>query len=338
MKPAPALLEYLEKRLGKSVGSGGQRRFHCPKCIDRVGSESTHPNFGFDLHNRVGHCFRCDYGTGLEGLFKDLNNGKLLFVERQLLARDTAELPEGDLRSAIIERLRKAAPQTKQYLVPIKMPKEAVPLWKDVSYSAMTGIKYLAKRGIPDSQIEEFQIHYASTGTYQNRLIFPITTHGKHVYFTTRYCGDHYAKALNPPNMEQCFHKTDVLMNFDRCVGAPLVAVTEGAFSCMAFPHAVALLGKTIGDKQLALLDELVKAGTEELVIALDPDAQEYAEALYDALVGRAPTVSILYLDYGDPHDRRAEITTLLEGRCGPSPSSRLRAKIRARRSKYAVA
>lgn len=202
------------------------------------------------------------------------------------------------------------------------LPREYVQLHSENVKSPQTrrGWNYLMERGIEPETVEKFKIGFASRGQYAQRLIFPVEQGGRQVYFTSRYAGKHELKSLNPENVDGYFQRKNCLLNYDNVIGSPVVVLVEGAFDCMAYPNAVALLGKTMSDEQLSLLLALLVTGTTEFVISLDDGAMKDAGEIYRRLLHRVPKVSVVCLDYGDPHDRRDESDVLLAGRGDPSP------------------
>lgn len=323
----PGLLEYLERRLGVSSGIGEERNFHCHKCIDILGDESSKKKLGINLRKGVAKCFRCGYkASKLEELFRGMNRGALLIEEAAIIQGEMKTVEVKDLKTTLTEMLKR--PERTAALKPQKLPREYLPMWDPANEKKVAaGLKYLAKRGHDPSICEQFQLGFCPDGEYENRIIFPVIQNGEQVYFTSRYCGDHFAKSRNPPNAPGYFGKTDCILNYDNLVGQPVIAIVEGPFSMMAYAAAGAIMGKEISQTQIVLIQELVAHGLQEVIVSLDPDAGAYAEEIYYALAGSVPDASVLYLDYGDPDDRRADLPILLEGRRKPSLQDRLRSR-----------
>ena len=116
------------------------------------------------------------------------------------------------------------------------------------------------------------------------------------------------------------------MLNFDAVIEQPVVALVEGPLDCMAHKHAVGILGKRLSPMQFALLELLVAHGTKEFVVSLDSDAE--MGRVYDTLVGRVPEVSVLPLTRGDPHDRRAELSKLMQQRRPLGITDRVRQRL----------
>ena len=331
----PGLLEYLERRLGTYRGNGAEKEFFCPFCIDRIGSESSSRKMWVNVANGKVFCFRCEYGAGgLRRLFLDLNGGSLRYEEIAIL-RGEMEPPAGlTIRQAVLEMLY--ADSATEKAEPQKIPDDAISLtqckWDEPPVKLKRGIQYLKKRGVNLLTAHKFDIHFCPYGRYSGRLIFPVYQNGEQVYFTSRYAGHHERKTLNPLNEDGRFRRTDCLLNYDNVIGQKVVAVVEGPFDCMAHEHAVGLIAKRISETQTRLLEVLAEHGTQEFVVNLDPDAGPEADAVYRKLLGRVPKVTTLILDHGDPHDRRDELPSLMQGRKEPSTRDRVRQRLRGKR------
>jgi hypothetical protein len=92
------------------------------------------------------------------------------------------------------------------------------------------------------------------------------------------------------------------------------------------------LFGKEISQTQLAMIAHLVQFGLEEVIVALDSDAGMYAERIFDQLSCRVPACSIIYFDWGDPNERRADLPRFLEARTVPSLLSRVNSRLTSKR------
>lgn len=326
-KERPGLVEYLERKLGKSAGRGAERHFHCPFCIDRVGSESSARKLDVNIRKGVASCYRCGFKGNLDRIFRTLNRGTLTIEEAALCQGEVRVVPKETLKGTVREMLKPEDDGTA--LLPEPPPKETIWLAdpKNARLGA-NGLRYfLGRRALHPSLIAKYNVGYCATGEYANRLVFPVYQGGSAVYFSTRYCGDHVIKAKNPEWRTGHLAKTDVIWNYDGLVGKPIVVICEGVISAMAFEDAGALFGKTISPRQIQLILDLVPHGLEEVIVALDPDAGRYAESIYYALNGKVPLCSVLYLDYGDPDERRADLPRLLEGRQAPTLRSRVRSR-----------
>lgn len=329
VRKVESLLGYIEERLGQTaIGRGPEYQFSCPFCIDRVGDESSKRKFGINTTKAKGGCYRCEYGFRTwEKFFRDLNGGYLRIEEIQLL-RFQPPLPKESVLSATEALLHESdVVESTKTLKARRLPPECVVL-ADLPPSARTSVafgpafRYLFGRGATEEHIRRFQIGYCPGGEHARYLIFPVIQGGKVVYFTSRFCGDApmEMKSKNLPNEEGYHSRGTCLLNYDLCAGVERIALVEGAFSAMAYEHAVASMGKHLSDRQVELFRGLVKAGLREVVVSLDPKAGEQMERAYAALRAVVPEVSCLALEWGDPWDRREDLPQLLPGR-GPLSS-----------------
>ncbi len=339
---ASNLMDYLVKRLGPYTGRGPEYQFYCPFCVDRLGDESSSRKLWINLDKMKAHCWRCDYKAGgLRKVFMDLNGGVLKMDELRLL-RGEFYPPVESLRSAVAEALYAGDPDETDELSPIAVPAEMYPLadymrararGEKVPPEVRRGLAYLDRRGVEIELVRAFNIGYCHDGRYGQRLVFPVVQNEEQVYFATRSVSPRTKKkSLNPENEPGRYSKEKCLLNYDRVIGAEVVSVVEGPFDCAAFENAVGIGGKGISLTQVALLVALVPFGLQEVVVCLDSDAGADAEVTYAALVNRVPKVSILYLDHGDPWDRREELDGLMEGRGEPRVLSSVQHRL-ARRS-----
>lgn len=326
------LYDYLEKRLGPGVArTNGEVDFSCPFCLERVGDESSKPKLGVNLDRRMVHCFRCGYGArSFIRLFRDLNGGKLLLTEIELLRNEVRRQPDETVSEALRRVLGKQEEQVDQSR--LKCP--ALPdgmIWlsrADRDGVCKRAFQYLKSRGVNRRRIKELQLGYCPWGEYAKRIIFPVFQGGDMVYWTNRTILDGDSlKSKNPENKDGYYTRSQVLLNYDRCVGSPVVAISEGPFDIAVQKAAVGTLGKTISESQLVLLDTLVEQGTEEFVIALDAGESATLDRWFRMLSGRYPKVTAVVLDHGDPNSRRDDWPELLAARGVPSLSGLLAAR-----------
>lgn len=329
-----SLLEYLEERLGEPAvfPRAGESSWHCPFCLGRTGDESSDRKLGINFFKRKVHCFRCSYSANeLYRFFMDLNGGRITVEEVALLRDDPKVVEIGKLRNEMLTLLY-GDPQTKK-VVPLKapaLPPDCIRLTESHKNPlAHRAYRYLDKRGIVPEKIHKHDIRFCPKGPWAGHLIFPVYQNGEMVYWTTRTVSSTAkSKSKNPTNMEGYYTRSTCLLNYDNCVGAKVVAVSEGPFDVMAFTASVGTLGKTLSIMQVKLLEGLCRHGTEEIVIAGDAGEGKAVDRNYQALVGRVPKVSQLVLDYGDPDERKDEIEELMLGRREPSVSDRIKARL----------
>jgi hypothetical protein len=329
-----AAVAYLDQRQGAHDGRWPEFQWACPFCVDLVGDESRKRKLRVNVAKQVANCFRCGFNGTLADVFRGLNpGGKLLAHEIEILER----APEArDIRLSLAQEvLLKFYGRDRRKvdeLLPVPLPPEYLPLDPNdpltlFGYNYLTLPPAQGGRQVDSAFIPLMQIGFCVTGRYQFRLVFPVVQGGQVVYFTTRYCGDHPVKSLNPKDERFRHTKGTCLLNYDVCFGEPVVGVVEGPLSAIGLHPAVCLLGKTVSPTQLGLLETLAANGTEEFVLGMDPDAGPEEYETYRELTGRLPKVSYLPLRDGDPDDMRkaGRMPELVESRREMTVADRVR-------------
>ncbi len=335
----PGLMDYLNLRLGRAGGRGPEYSWECPFCLDEIGSESSKRKLRFNLEKIAFCCFRCGFRTtSLAYFFKQLNGGFVQVVEEEFV-KGTIRRPKGRLDKVVKDILRTKTKQVR--LHPTGLPRDMVDLTSILDTASLplaqrSALYYLREtRGISDEIIERFQIGYCSSGKFANYLIFPVVQGGEIVYFFNRFAGktDDY-KSLLPDNVEGFYTKTDCLLNYDAVRGQAHIFLVEGPLDCTAYEYAIAVGGKLLDPKQLALIAYLVDEGLEEITVSMDSDAETVA-AIVSQLSGIVPIVTALMLDEGDPDERRDELPDLIGMRRSPTLLDRVRMNMKAQKKGF---
>lgn len=146
------------------------------------------------------------------------------------------------------------------------------------------GVEYCRQRGISDLVAREMRLGVTASGTFKNRLIFPVFDRGNRLIFyqgRAMWSGEkqqfgRYIKTLSVRTEQGCAGAGDVLLNLQYLIDHNFkgrVAIVEGPIDCAhAWPDAVATFGKKISDEQIALL---VRAGIQGVDLCWDYDALE---------------------------------------------------------------
>jgi DNA primase len=142
-------------------------------------------------------------------------------------------------------------------------------------------LKYLEKRKLdPQYAVKRFQMHYAVSGAYTDRLIIPILQ-DKHWYswVARTYSPDEPKRYLAASAEHVKSQPYQHLFDIDNLLGGKLLVITEGVFdaititsSMIAGVQATALFGKQISDDQIGLLTKLAKV-YDHIALGLDHDA-----------------------------------------------------------------
>jgi len=129
-------------------------------------------------------------------------------------------------------------------------------------------------------------------------VYFPLYTPGgaEPVYFVGRNIIDVEPKYVNPPTGWFKHRKSDLLWGLHRTAASPpsCIVLCEGIFDAVWGKNRLALLGKTISQNQIKVVDQI---GCSEVVVMLDGEAHReavrVAVQIADALSLRVFVVSI---------------------------------------------
>jgi len=198
--------------------------YNCPHCDNRRNKF----NLVVNTDNHVFHCWACGYKGKTSRLFHDFGNdrqqndfnkfhGKIYIDHHEISGITTEPLQLTGFRS-----LRN--------------------VWKD-SLTYKAAMRYLKKRRIGADLIDKWDICYAETGKYNNRIIIPSRSlDGQVEYFVARDIFDtQKLKYNNPPSEKSTVIFGEKFIDW----GKPVV-ITEGAFDAMVLYNAVPLLGSNI--------------------------------------------------------------------------------------------
>ena len=128
---------------------------------------------------------------------------------------------------------------------------------------------YLTERGVLRETAEEFGIGvFSGKGSMAGRCVFPIGNEkGELVAYAGRSLNGEEPRYKFPAG----FHKSFVLWNYHRAMGAKHVVVVEGFFDCIVVSQSgypcVALMGNSLSDEQ-----EMLLRFWSHIVLMLDGD------------------------------------------------------------------
>lgn len=323
------MIDYLDRRLGTHSGSGPEYTFHCPACIDRIGSEANKKKLAVHIDRRKGQCFRCEFKfREIEHLFRYLNGGFMTPEERVLL-REDPPIVVGSIHETVLRVLYGEDEQASRPLRVQALPREYEPLSRatELRPAFKRAHLYLRQRNVSLKAARRFQIGFCTRGEYSGYLIFPVVQGGQIVYWTSRYAGRHRIKSKNPPKRDGFYSREHCLLNYDNALGKKVVALVEGPFDCMAPRNAIALMGRVMSPFQAALIVQLVEHGLRELVLMLDPGTGRDMDHVRATLSDVVPEITMLRLDHGDPADRKADLPLLMASRRVPSLVDRIQSR-----------
>ena len=163
-------------------------------------------------------------------------------------------------------------------------------------------LNYLKKRNLdPQFAVKRFNIHYALSGYYANRLIIPILQ-DKHWYswVARTYSEDEPRRYLAASAEHVKSQPYQHLFDFDNLLSGKLLVITEGVFDAIAITasmtagiQATALFGKQISDTQVGLLMKLSKL-YDRIALGLDCDAYNDGIEMIEKLRWYIPGISII--------------------------------------------
>lgn len=115
-------------------------------------------------------------------------------------------------------------------------------------------LEYLRRRHITAGLVWAWKIHYATTGRYANRVVFPCYgTNGIEFFVARSIIYGAEPKILYPYKGGVWAGKSEVVWGLDliRAEESTGVTVCEGVFDAAVVPNGVALLGKSVSAKQV---------------------------------------------------------------------------------------
>lgn len=243
------LVELITELFGfpRRYGHGiSEVEFNCPRCDKGKNKFNLVVNVDRGLY----HCWACGHAGKNEKLFalygsKDQAHRHSLLLASSLepaIQKETEVLEIGDFRSL----------KTK---------------WTD-SVNYLAAMAYLKDRRITPDIIDKWDICYAETGKYKNRIIIPSRTlEGKTEFFVARaFYGTVQPKYLNPR-----FERENIIFGEKFIDWKKPVIVTEGVFDSMVLYNSVPLLGTGIKGNT-KLLRKFMQNKTP-LIMGMDQDA-----------------------------------------------------------------
>jgi hypothetical protein len=176
-----------------------------------------------------------------------------------------ADLQAATPRNESLDVMRKRLVALDEKLV-FNLPKAELPEWYTPVMAGSTVHRYLHSRGVPDEDIEWYQIGEGE-GEMTGWLVVPnFNQAGECEYWVAR---DTRKKTYHNPSVDRRFHVLFLDKALEYSPGT--VTVCEGIFSAIAAGRdAVAALGKFVTDDQIR---RMWSAGVRKVNLALDGDA-----------------------------------------------------------------
>jgi len=289
---------------GKNIGKKAIASINCPFCGDDKGFHLG--ILELENNSTVYKCWRNAAHKG--SIFKLL--AMLLSIsysDAKLLLQEKAFIND-DFFLDIDEKLCYNNNMNQQELIRptyLELPKEAEPL----SQLPFDGVNrffqnYLNKRRI--YSYRKFDIHFAISGDWRYRLIFPIYIDNKLVTWQARTIVDDVPLRYRDLEITKSIrHTKDCLYNYDLLNGGECLLITEGIFDVLRLSQSPSLHARkidatcifttSIRDSQIALLHTKYSV-YRNIVIMLDRGAESQALALYDKL-SFLPNIRVQFMD-----------------------------------------
>lgn len=239
----------------------GEFWVYCPKCHHHK------PKLVIDLNSGKYHCWVCSLGgKNIYGLLNYINADRIYYGRIKTAMSNIGVYSSDNIKYTCNNSI-------------ITLPKEFKPISvKNNSLERRRALIYLKNRGFNAIDIFRYNIGYADSGEYSDRIIIPSYNDiGKLNYFVTRSYYDIQMKYKNPAAAKTELIIFELFINFNY----PIV-LTEGVFDAIAIKiNAIPLLGKYLSNR---LLNKLYKH-KPKVYICLDPDAKEQAVDIHTRLI-----------------------------------------------------
>jgi len=220
--------------------------YNCPHC-DKGGNKF---NLVVNTDIRIFHCWACDYRGKVERIFYDYGSDRQKTSYR--LLKKNKGLFNDEKKESVVE------------LTGFRSMKFE---WKD-SLSYYAAVRYLRTRNIDFNLIDKWDICYAETGKYKDRIIVPSKNlDGRVDYFVARDIFDTQKMKYNNPPID----KAGIIFGEKFIDWKKPLFLTEGVFDAMAMYNAVPILGVNIKVNK-KLLRMILKNKTR-VILGFDKDA-----------------------------------------------------------------
>jgi hypothetical protein len=265
------LVNVFESFLGeyrKHNEDTAQISFDCPACSYEKGLPDGDGKGNLEINYNLGK-YKCWVCQETNNMYGSLPNLIQRYGLRNSLRDYNLFKPDDDLIDVEYKPIRVKLPETFKHLSECSS--------KDYKYNEAKS--YLAKRGITDEIIKDFNIGYVTSETYYNRIIIPsYDSENKLNYFVGRWFSDQKTKI---PYLNTDVEKKQIIFNENKINLDATIYLVEGVFDHISIPNSVPLLGKYISPK---LLDLLYDYAMGYIVVLLDSDAKFDAIRLYKEL------------------------------------------------------
>jgi hypothetical protein len=273
-------------------------------------------------------CFSCqESGTSPLSLVRRLEDCDAFHAYEVLSSFQTEREGRADLRAlvdSVLAGLDEPAEVDAAPVSPIPLPDEFV-----FYEHARAKPGYFHTRGIDMRRARRYALGFCRTGYYRHRLVVPVMSMHKVVFFVARYM-----RTVPPTGVKKVVYPVGAkpsrfLFNYDRAKHGHRIIVVEGVFDAMAIgDEAVATFGTHLSTHQLELL---LKTAASELIIMWDADAITKAYDLAERLSEFWSPVRVVKLARDPDEHTRDELRVAIAEARALDPCSAFRGNVEAR-------
>ena len=263
-----------------------QLQFSCPKCQERDGFQERN-KYHLEVNIEMGlfHCWKCSsIDERMQGsiykLIRKYGNQELLKQYKDAV---------DEFKKSSFYKIHFNEDSFGKDYEDLKVEEIKIPVnyktFKKESSENTKPFKYLQKRGIDWTIIEDFHIGYTEYDDNDrkgsNRIILPsFDKYGQLNYWTGRdYTGNEKRQRYDNPKVD----RKDIIFNEEKVLWNADITLVEGPFDSIVVPNSIPLLGKQLNEGY-KLYNELFNNANANINIFLDGDAIETSKKLYKTL------------------------------------------------------
>lgn len=268
-------LTYFQNVWLARKSTNGWYTFDCPFCAS--GSNKRGVNFALNLVK----CFKC--GSAHRYRIVDFIEAVNDDLDYKGVKSYLDSFDESDIDVLQMQEM-KAATKSE-----VSLPEGFRSILEGDNVLSKRARKYLEGRGFDLIFLDKLGVGYCDRKpsdpeeeNYFGRIIVPFKRMGVLKYYEGRSFINEEPKYKNPAEDYFGVGKSELVFNEDALYLHDKVFVCEGTYDALTLGNAVALKGKVCSSTQKSII---IKSGISELVIALDPDAQNEAYKLAMQLV-----------------------------------------------------